>query len=316
MKKLACILASLVIAGAAFAKTNGVALATETYLRQDKGNGGVEWVMTVPTGTVLELDNENVYNLTLVAGTKKTDGVEFYKVQYEGKSYYAQTKQVAASATPAAILKNTVIFTKPRISAFTNAEIDFASIVAAGKKVNFEGIDFTEVQYFSESKWSVVTVYVLSSDVSLNTNDVKALMVVDKINATKDDAVKQALIKSAVSLNTSNTIDEYIDSIDNEINGVELITSQLSHEFSDSNFVNEIYTEDGSKVNVRKEPKNGEVVAQLESGKPVRVFRETDNTDTIDGVTGYWVYVTACDSEGNFDESAVEGWVFAGYLLK
>jgi len=67
-----------------------------------------------------------------------------------------------------------------------------------------------------------------------------------------------------------------------------------------------MYVNATAGLRVRSSPDlDGERIASLSYMSEVRVTRQGENTVTIDGITGKWVYVTAGDTEG---------WVFGGYL--
>jgi hypothetical protein len=68
-----------------------------------------------------------------------------------------------------------------------------------------------------------------------------------------------------------------------------------------------MYVNATAGLRVRSSPDlDGERIASLSYMSEVRVTRQGENTVTIDGISGKWVYVTAGDTEG---------WVFGGYLI-
>ena len=216
MKKLLLYIAISLFASSAFAKTTGFMMRNNGPLREDKGNGGVEWATTVPEGTPLTIESEEPVLLTLITEKEKFDNIKFYKVTYEKKTYYARESEVALGKTAAVILADTTLFTKPAISSFLNAQIEQASVVVAGEKTTYAQSDFTEIQYWSDSASTVRKRYVFSNKVSENKNDFEAVRTVDVAlalknkDASKEKAMKEELFKNAKKLNTSREITDYI----------------------------------------------------------------------------------------------------------
>lgn len=69
-----------------------------------------------------------------------------------------------------------------------------------------------------------------------------------------------------------------------------------------------VKTDDGSKLNYRSEPVDGDKLGQFPDGTNVLITKLTDETFTVDGITDAWYF--AFDSE----IPSHGGWVFGGYL--
>ncbi len=288
-----------------FAENNSVIMLRDSGpLREDKGNGGVEWALEIPAGTTLALEDDDVVSLTLITSKEKTENVKFYKVNYNNKTYYASENEVAKVASgkkACVILKDTAIFSNPSISTFRNARLEQASIVVAGKTEDVAGIKFTEVKYWSADSWTVRTRYVFAETVSKNENDLKGVQIVDKVQTLKDEEMQKALITSAEDLDTSSEIHEYIHSVYSQVTGM-----FNEDDYDSFDGIGAISVKDGSKINLRQIPSvKGIVSAQLEDGTQIAVSMRSKFTETIDGITAYWYYVNTEDKAG---------WVFGGYL--
>lgn len=288
-----------------FAENNSVIMLRDSGpLREDKGNGGVEWALEIPAGTTLALEDDDVVSLTLITSKEKTENVKFYKVNYNNKTYYASENEVAKVASgkkACVILKDTAIFSNPSISTFRNALLEQASIVVAGKTEDVAGIKFTEVKYWSADSWTVRTRYVFAETVSKNENDLKGVQIVDKVKTLKDEEMQKSLITSAEDLDTSSEIHEYIHSVYSQVTGM-----FNEDDYDSFDGIGAISVKDGSKINLRQIPSvKGIVSAQLEDGTQIAASMRSKFTETIDGITAYWYYVNTEDKAG---------WVFGGYL--
>ena len=305
MKKLFAYILILTLAASSFAKTKGFMLRPNGPLREDKGNGGVEWATTVPEGTALEIESGEPVRLTLITEKERFDDIEFYKVIYEKKTYYARASEIAlGSVSLAVMLGDTTLFKKAAISSFLNAQIDKASLVAAGEKKEHAGISFTEIQYWSSSASEIRKRYVFSDKVSKNPHDLEAVRIVDTAislknkDAAKERAMKEELFKNAKKLDTSEEITEYVQTEYDKIFGRVALSGF---------FTGIIKTADGSKVNARKEPVDGDVVHQYENGDEISDFcSRSASKSSYDGITDYWYgYETGADGLH---------WVFGGYI--
>ena len=244
-------------------------------------------------------------NLTLITEKERIDDVKFYKVSHEGKTYYARESEVELGGISlTVILENTTLFQKPSISSFIKAQIEQASVVVAGQKKKSAGCEFTEIQYWSSSANEIRKRYVFSDMVSKNSKDLEAVRIVDTAlsvknkDAAKQRAMKQELFKNAKKLDTSEKITDYVQSAYDSVFG----RVELEKYFSGT-----IKTADGSKVNVRKLPVDGEVVTQLENGEQISDFSyRSAEKSTFEGITDYW-YAYLNGEDGLY-------WVFGGYI--
>lgn len=70
-----------------------------------------------------------------------------------------------------------------------------------------------------------------------------------------------------------------------------------------------VNTGDGSKLNFRDAPVDGEKIGQLPNGTKLEILRYTKEKFTIDGISDVWCYISDCE-----DCPPCSGWVFGGYL--
>ena len=307
MKKIFTYTLLALFAVNAFANTNGFMLRPNGPLREDRGNGGVEWAVAVPAGTMLVVEDENPVLLTMITEKDRFENIKFYKVSYDKKTYYARESEVALGNSATVILSDTTLFAKPSISAFINGKIEQASIIVSGNKTDKNGCSFTEIQYWSDSGNEIRKRYVFSEKVSGNKNDLDAVRVVDTAvalrnkDAAKEKAMKEELFRNAKKIPASREILNYIQSEYDKLYG----------EIEVEPFYAAIFSDDGANINVRKSPVNGEVAGQLSDGREVLVFKKSAETSTIEGTTDCWYFINELAA---MSDDALEGWVFGKYI--
>lgn len=209
MKKIIIAVLLLSCLFGAFADGKIVMLRDQGPLRIADDKNGVTWSITVPEGTVLDLvETEPVLkDLVMTSGT--TPDVLFYHVTYNKKDYYAAATEVVVADAPNVLLDDAVLYTKPCIADFRNATLDFGTLTVAGKKAADNGIQFVEIFFYDSG--SVKSRYVLSSKVSNNAKDFKALQMLAKATAEKDRELQLELMGNALSLGASPAIQSYLE---------------------------------------------------------------------------------------------------------
>lgn len=191
-----------------------VMLRDDGPLRVESETNVVSWSTTVPAGTVLTLAESGVVTKDLKTSAGITKDVDFYHVTYNSKDYYVAAYEVVESNSPAVIWEDATLYTKPCIADFRNAILEIATIVVPMGTVTDNGITFTEVRFYDTTSGSAVvkTRYVLSSKISNNSKDVKAVQMLEKAKAETDQELKMLLLSNALAIEMSPRISLYIDS--------------------------------------------------------------------------------------------------------
>lgn len=78
----------------------------------------------------------------------------------------------------------------------------------------------------------------------------------------------------------------------------------------DETIIKYVMTDDGSNLNYREEPVDGEIIFHLAYGNKLELKKRTAETFTIGDLTDYWYYIYCYDLEG----PPAMGWVFGGFL--
>lgn len=286
-------------------------------LRIENGSNGVEWAETVPCGTELELESSEIVYKDLITSKKTYNDVKFYKVKYNKKTYYVQESDAEPCNSNAVIQKNAVLFTRPTLYSFRNAMLDTGTIVAEGITLYEYDYTFTKITFYDTNDKVKRSRYVLSNTISNSEKDVKAIMLLEKAKTTDNEDLKREFLNNLKSIKTSTLISDYI--------ALERAKLLKNSSFSEENYIQldeyttRIYTNDGSKVNVRSAPgKDGQVVGQFESVQAplVLVSKKTEETQEIDGITESWYFVTEVENTDSHEikPDGIEGWIFGGYL--
>ena len=200
------------------------------------------------------------------------------------------------------------MFTRPTLSSFRNARLETGTFVVTGETYNQFNTDFIAITFYDTNDGIKRTRYVSKLNVSTNDKDVKAIMLLENAKATKDEDLKKEFLNNAKSMKTSMFIEAYISKEYNKILNVSSFSDDTIESISGEGH---LYTEDGSRINVRDKPGTaGKVIGQLESANQpyVTALMRTNVTDEIDGETDFWYYVKD-------ESSGLEGWIFGAYIL-
>lgn len=208
MKKRSLILffAAVFSVTAAFADKKGVMLRDNGSLwgeSKDRADAFV-WKTGIPAGTILTVEDKTVTK-TLITSQGETKDTKFYPVSYNGKDYYVLPEHIAVDGKATVITAKALTFSEADFITFSETSLlEPGTIVAEGDTVTNGKFTFTQVTYMDG--WSKKTVWALSSAVSANKNDLKAVMAINKIKANKDnDAMKATLIEEVNKLRCNGT---------------------------------------------------------------------------------------------------------------
>ena len=277
-------------------------------LRKDNGSNQVEWAETVRAGTELELASEEIVIKDLVTSSKTYNDVKFFEVKYTGQTYYVQESDAEKSDKLSVLQVDSILFTRPTLSAFRNAMLEIGTFVIAGESYTQFNTNFVKITFYDTNDGIKRTRYVNKANISTNEKDVKAIIMLENARATKDEDLKKEFLNNAKSMKTSMLIEAYISKEYNKILNVSLFSDDTIETISGKGY---IHTEDGSKINVRDKPGTaGNVIGQIESANQpaVTAMMRTNITDEIDGETDFWYYIQE-------STSGLEGWIFGAYIL-
>ena len=309
MKKVTILFSLIVlfIANAFAAPSKIFMLRDNGPLRKDNGSNQVEWAETVKAGTELELASEEIVVKDLVTSSKTYKDVNFYEVRYNDKTYYVQESDAEQADKLSVIQVDSLLFTHPSLSSFRNAMLETGTFVVAKASYKQFNTDFEEITFYDTNDGIKRTRYVNKANVSTNDKDVKAIMLLENAKATKDEDLKKEFLNNAKSMKTSMFIEAYISKEYNKILNVSSFSDDTIETVSGEGH---LYTEDGSRINVRDKPGTaGKVIGQLESADQpyVTAFKRTNVKDEIGGESDYWYYVKD-------DSTGLEGWIFGAFI--
>ncbi|MCR5724101.1 MAG: SH3 domain-containing protein [Treponema sp.] len=310
-------IAALALAGAS-AKDSVVALRSGAALYETKDAQTVKYATDITAGTLLDARSSDTVIKNLYTKATTYENVKFYAVSYNKKEYFIQIRDSAvvnSADNVAVVAENSVLFTKPHYATFRNAWLEPGTIVACDNNTYSE---WTEITFYDTDDGVRRTRYVLDSTLATKANDVKAIQLLEKARALKDEGLKKDFLDNAVKATSagSEKIAMYVKAEVNAILGINVAEDEPGSLFSDDDIVQvdpfpaHISTADGSKVNLRSAPGTaGERIGQLENGTAVTCSLKTESKETIEGINAEWIYVTA-----ELGGDIFEGWVFGGYL--
>lgn len=224
MKKTSIILSLLLICNASlFAKSEGIVLQNNATLWDKDADGVVCWTKnstSVQAGTILEVVSEKTEKHDLKTSKSLDKNIEFYNVNYDGKSLYILANRFVLGNDINIVKKDSALYTKPAVNAFRNAYLEPCTIVVKLAEVSTSVCSFAKIAFFDEKAYTIRERYILTGNISSDRNDIKVVQILDKINEVKDEKMKQELIKNAVSLSTTEEISNIVNAKYNEIYGI------------------------------------------------------------------------------------------------
>lgn len=321
MKKSLIILSTfLLIAANTFAASSKILMLRDNGpLRIANDSNGVEWSETVAAGTELELESKELVIKDLITSSKTYPDVKFFKVKYNKKTYYVQESDAEPCDSASVIQADALLFSKPTLSAFRNAVLETGTLVVVDNNdtVTEYNNKFVRISFYDTNDGLKRSRYVNADKISSSDKDVKAIIILEKARKSENEDLKKELLDNAASMKTTELISDYIKKETAKILNISTFSDDAIISIPEA-WTGYIFTNDGSKVNVRSLPGTaGEVIGQFNSEDypTVLVTMKTEDTEEIDGKTESWYYVTEYDID-NFTVVAdgIEGWVFGGFI--
>lgn len=317
MKK---ILAFVFITALSFSVFAGEKTAPAVMLQNQGGlyveeNGEMVWKKSIDAGTELEivLDSETGNKLPKVTESKRTVSkklidCKMYSAVYEGKKYFVLNDRVVLNETVGVVLKDCGIYRSADICDIKDSNLDRGDIITFGQLYLANGkFNLVKISYFDNINYVVRNGYIKTSNKSSNKDDLKAIRMVAKIKAAKDEDVRNELLKSVKKLNCSSEIKALLIEVEDSFKEPDL----QADGFTDVNEYMQLIDNSGdtSNINVRDIPgTKGTVIGQFELSEPLLyVTQRTNAQDTIGSNTNYWYYVQSQVSD-------IAGWVFGEFL--
>ena len=321
MKKTLIIISTvLLIAANTFAAPSKILMLRDNGpLRKANDSNGVEWAETVAAGTELELESKELVTKDLITSSKTYPDVKFFKVKYNKKTYYVQESDAEPCESASVIQEDALLFSRPTLSSFRNAVLETGTLVVADNSdtVTEYNNNFVKIYFYDTNDGLKRSRYVNSNKISSSDKDVKAIIILEKARKTENEDLKKEFLDNAASMKTTELIGEYIKKETAKILNISSFSDDSIISIPEA-WTGYIFTNDGSKVNVRSLPGTaGEVVGQFnsEDNPTVLVTMKTEDTEEIDGITESWYYVTEYDIDNSTTVAdGIEGWVFGGFI--
>lgn len=225
MKKIIILLSTLLICTVSlFAKNEGTVLQNDAVLWAKGSDGVMAWDSKssayIPAGTILEYVSDTVIVADLKTSQGTDKNIKFINVKHNGKSLYILANRFSLGNKVSVITKESVLFTKATLQSFRNSYLEAGTIVVNLGDYSSPVCNFTKVEFYDKDAYTIRTRYVLDTNLSNDKNDIKAMQILTKIAATKDDTMKQELASSALNLSTSSFIRPIVQKEYNKIFGI------------------------------------------------------------------------------------------------
>ena len=319
MKKLLTFIFALSLSTLLFAAEKtipAVMLQNQGGLYEEE-NGEMVWKKSLDAGTELQVITTVSENGAIVPETidstrkvdKKTVKCTVVKVNYNGKKYWVLNDRISLEETVGVITDDCAIYRSADICDIKDSNLDRGDIITYGQVfVANEKYSLLKISYFDYANYIVRSGYIKIQFKSSEKDDLKAVRMITKIKGTKDEDVREELIKSTKNLKLSAGIKSLLQNTEDSFKEKDLLEDG-------STSIDEYYeiydpTGDSGNINIRDNPGTmGNVIGQFElSEGMVYVVQRTNIQDTIGSATDYWYYVQSQTS----DELA--GWIFGQYL--
>ncbi len=320
-KKLILTIALCLAAGfscyAANSTAPAVVLQDDCSLWVKKSEGMMEYKSSVPAGTEISVytnDKELVSEKATWTTSKDKTMLTFVKCIYNGNDFYIISGRFAANARKGVTLTSCAVYNTPSLADPRTKALNALTFIAVIKPVATITAGFLQIAYFDENLYSARTCYVRRDNVTTEKDDLTAARILKAAESSKDEATQAELLENIKELNvsdamlsnlTSNIPDEYAQVYDLASEGTRDVNTPAPFYYTEN---------DGSYLNIReKASTKSKIVGQLGYRMLFNAIEMTVNTETIDGKTAPWYYVSDVTS---VDGSTVSGWVFGGYLEK
>lgn len=187
---------------------SAVLIYQDGSLWTENEDGTMKWATTLTNGTGLK-----VYpgSSKMAAREGKNDESEFVKVKFDNKDYWIQTVLIAQNSTENVILEDTLLYQNPDIAAVTSISVPALTIVAVSNdEVASEdpSFKFKKISYRTDKTYR--SVYVKREVLSNDKDDVTVLRMLNKLNSTKNETVKEEVFNNALQLNCSPEVKDYL----------------------------------------------------------------------------------------------------------
>lgn len=218
MKKAIVLLCAFALAASVFAAGKGTVLQDGCSVWKENDDGEMVWKASVAAGTAVS--TEETKKAVQVTSAKKYDDVEFVKVSYnKNEEGWIVANRVAPEGSLAVVLKECAVYKKDNPASAARYSLPFGTyIVCTGVVKTIGVLSLSEVYCFDPDAYAVKKSYIRTDKVSTKDQDLKVMAIMAKITEKMDTQVRNELLVSALSVNASDQVKEYVISEDKKYN--------------------------------------------------------------------------------------------------
>lgn len=218
MKKALILMCAFALAASVFAAGKGTVLQDGCSVWKENDAGEMVWSASVSAGTAVSTGETK--KATQVTSSKKYEDVEFIKVTYNKKEEgWIVANRVAVEGKASLILKECAVYRKDTPASAASFTLPFGTYVTVTGVVKTIGrLSLSEVYCFDPNSFTVKKSYIRTDNVSTNDQDLKVMAIMAKVNDKLDEQVRNELLASALGVNASEQVKEFVVSEDRKYN--------------------------------------------------------------------------------------------------
>ena len=333
---------ALLCAFAAFAEetVSATVLQNEMNLWVEKSEGMMEWSkINLNVGETIDAyisgsdEKNNPIALTKRSSwknAKEGQTLLFTKVRYNEQDYYAISNRIALGLKPAIVLENAATYTSKNFADIRKKGAPEGTVIAVDITDKTSGIyALVKMAYYDDAAYVKREGYIMSSKISTTKDDISAYKLLKQAENEPDEARKSAILNSITQLSISSKMNEMVkNQTENAAKLkdltpwgiIELPETGPGYRFGIIDYQGKNRDETApydiealEYVNLRSLPGlDGEVICKVRLSRG-GLYKMTNETVTIDGVTEHWYYFDS--GRGDIETGETEhGWVFGAYV--
>ncbi len=305
MKKTIALIVILVLACAsalsaqAVLKGKAVVIWKMAEFWEMKDGKNMTFVETLTRGQELDLERGTS------EGTYKGKKYNLQKVSLDGKQGWVIETLIAKEPILGVVSAElATLYSQPRDTAVLSTVLPVGNVVAlwpvTGKP------DFYMVTAYEGDTWNMYKEkYILSSDVSVRSQDVSVVLLVGAAAGMPKKEQKKKILETIRTKYSDTAMTSLVDALRREVEGDSAAAASDSGAAAPAEVSYAATFKALKPVNARETPStSAKVVKVIEAGELMDAASRTAETSTIGSDTDYWYFIT----------SPVRGWVFGAFV--
>lgn len=218
MKKAITVICAFALVASVFAAGKGTVLQDGCSVWKENEAGEMVWKASVAAGTAVSTGETK--KAVQVTSSKKYDDVEFIKVTYNKKEEgWIVANRVAPEGVSGLVINECAVYRSDSPATSARFTLPFGTcITVTGIVKKIGSLSLSEVYCFDPDAYAVRKSYIRTDKVSTKDQDLKVMAIIAKVTDKMDDQVRNELLASALSVNASEQVKEFVVSVDKKYN--------------------------------------------------------------------------------------------------